>query len=382
MGAAKGLRILHVSEVHWGGVVILLRHFAAEQVARGHEVHVLAHPDMPDLGPGVTIHRWDVNRRRPHTLVTAFRQFRATSRTVMPDVIHLHSFVAGFVGRLPLIRRPRDAAIVYQPHAWADNFSNNSLISATIKHSERLSSRRTDLVVANCDDELRRGERLGVSVPGRVLGVAVDLTRFRPPTPEERTSARQAVGLTDERMVLILGRLARQKGQDLLLPEWARCHPPNTSLMLVGPGERTWAEQFAGNEWGKSVQAAGPKADVLPWLWAADALVLCSRYETVGLVVAEAMAVGLPVVATRVDGAEEVVMGGEEPPAGVVVETSDMVGIVSELARRLNDANLHRRESEAGRLRAELKFAPDVVAERLVAAYRVAIDYADARGSQ
>ena len=380
MGSAKGLRILHVSEVHWGGVVVLLRHFVSEQVARGHDVHVLAHPDMPDLGPGVTIHRWSVDRRRPATLVTAIRQFRATSRTVRPDVIHLHSFIAGFIGRLPLARRPSDAAIVYQPHAWADNFSTRPLISASVKHSERISSRRTDLVVANCEDELRRGERLGVSVPGRALGVTVDLARFRPPTPTERERARRAVGLTDERMALVLGRLARQKGQDLLLPVWARCRPPNTTLMLVGPGDRTWAEQYAGSEWGKSVGAPGPTDDVLPWLWAADALVLCSRYETVGLVVAEAMSVGLPVVATRVDGVQEVVMDGNEPPAGVVVETSDMEGIVQELTRRLDDADLHRREAEAGRLRAEVRFAPGVVVERLLTAYRVAIEHAKAKG--
>ncbi len=379
MGSPNSLRILHVSEVHWGGVVVLLRHFAAEQIAQGHEVHVLAHPDMPDLGPGVTIHRWHLDRRRPTTYLKAIRQYHAAVRVVVPDVVHVHSFVAGFLCRFPLTKPPRSAAVVYQPHAWADTVFSNPLISATVRQSERLSARRTDLVVANCEDELRRGEALGVRVPGRALGVAVDLATFRPPTPAERESARKALGLTEERIALILGRLVRQKGQDLLLPVWAAHRPADTTLALVGPGDPGWVEHFAGSQWGRTVFAPGPTDNVLPWLWAADVLVLCSRYETVGLVVAEAMSVGLPVVATRVDGAQEVLLDGVEQPAGAVVESADMDGVIRELTRRLEDPDLHRSEAAAGPLRAKVRFAPNAVAERLVAAYREAIKYADER---
>lgn len=382
MSSPSSLRILHVSEVHWGGVVVLLRHFVAEQVAQGHEVHVLAHPDMPDLGPGVVTHSWQLDRGRPTTYLRAIRQLHATVGAVEPDVIHLHSFVAGFLGRLPFTRPPRSAAIVYQPHAWADSLFSNPVASAMVRESERLSARRTDLVVTNCDDELRRGEALGVRTPGRALGVTVDPAEFRPPTPAERQSARQALGLADGRVALVLGRLVRQKGQDLLLPVWASHHPTNTTLALVGPGDPTWLEKLAGNEWGESVVAPGPTDDVLPWLWAADVLVLCSRYETVGLVVAEAMSVGLPVVATRVDGAQEVLIDGPEPQAGVVVETSDMRGVIRELTRRLDDAELHRREAAAGPRRAAVRFAPEAVCERLVSAYREAVERADERKGQ
>ena len=379
MSPGDRLRILHVSEVHWGGVVVLLRHFAAEQIAQGHEVHVLAHPDMPDLGPGVVIHRWDVDRGRPITFARAVRQLRTSAKAVDPDVIHLHSFIAGFLGRLPITGRLGRAAIVYQPHAWADHLFANRLISTTVRESERLSARRTDLLVANCEDELRRGERLGVHVPGRALGVTVDLTKFKPPTKDERNSARRELGLGDERIALVLGRLIRQKGQDLLLPVWNRQRPNNATLVLVGPGDPSWAQRFAGSEWNNSVIAPGPTDEVLPWLWAADVLVLSSRYETVGLVVAEAMSVGLPVVATRVDGAQEVLMDGDEPAAGVVVETWDMDGIIRELTRRLNDAHLHHAEAAAGPLRAGVRFAPAAVTGRLVSAYREAIQRAIGR---
>lgn len=373
------LRILHVTEVHWGGVVTLLRHFVAEQVADGHEVHVLAHPDLPTLASGVDVHGWDVDRRRPVSFVRAVRQLRALVAELAPDVIHLHSYFAGFLGRLPFTGKLGGAAIVYQPHAWSDNLFAGRLASAAIRRSERISARRTDLIVANCGDELRRGERLGVRVPGRPVGVAVDLTSFRPPTPEERKEARAALGLGEDRVALVLGRLARQKGQDLLLPVWEVQHPPGTTLALVGPGDRDWVASLAGIEWERSVIAPGGTDDVLPWLWAADVLVLCSRYETVALVVAEAMSVGLPVVATAVDGAREVLVDGQEPPAGAVVETSDMAGLIHELSMRLDDPELHERESQAGPLRAVERFAPEAVTRRLVSAYREAIQRAQDR---
>jgi glycosyltransferase involved in cell wall biosynthesis len=372
----RKLRILHVTEVHWGGVVTLLKHFVAEQVADGHEVHVLAHPDLPDLAPEVDVHRWDIDRGKPASFLKAVRQLRALVAELAPDVIHLHSYFAGFLGRLPFNGKLGGAAVVYQPHAWSDNLFAGRLASTAIERSERLSARRTDLIVANCGDELRRGEQLGVHVAGRAIGVAVDLTTFRPPTAEERAQARHELGIGDNRLALVLGRLARQKGQDLLLPVWAADPPPGTTLALVGPGDRDWAAGFAGAEWEGSVIAPGGTDDVLPWLRAADVLVLCSRYETVALVVAEAMSVGLPVVATAVDGAREVLLEGPEPAAGAVVETPDMAGLVRELSRRLDDADLHARESAAGPVRALERFAPEAVTRRLVDAYREAIQRA------
>ncbi len=381
MSTRAPLRILHVSEVHWGGVVTLLEHFTAEQAAAGHEVHVLAHPDLPALDPGVHVHRWDVDRSRPQSFVGAVRRLRALVRELDPDVVHLHSFFAGLLGRLPGgLSGLSGTATVYQPHAWSDHLSARRAVTVAVRGSERLSARRTDLLVANCRDEIERGVDLGVHTPGRPISVSVDLDRFRPPTAEERTAARRSLGLGDDRVALVLGRLARQKGQDLLLPVWARTRPERTTLALVGPGDLDWARAHAGEQWGRTVLAPGGTDDVLPWLWAADALVLCSRYETVALVVAEAMSVGLPVVATAVDGVAEVLVEGDEPAAGAVVPLDDMDGLVAALTRLLDDPEQHRRESAAGPVRAAQRFAPGAVAGRLVAAYREAIDRARAAG--
>jgi len=375
LSAPERLRILHVSEVHWGGVVTLLEHFVEQQILDGHDVHVLAHPGMPPLHPGATVHRWELDRARPRSLSGARRELHRLVGALGPDVVHLHSWFAGALGRTPpSMRGAGEVPVVYQPHAWSDRLSTRPGAPFAVRASERFLARHTDVLVANCEDELRRGRDIGVRAAGHSLGVAVDLTRFRPPTHAERYAARELLGLPgDRRVALVLGRLTRQKGQDLLLPAWVAAPPPNTTLALVGPGDPAPLAQLAGGETGRSVIMPGGTAEVLPWLWAADVMVLSSRYETVSLVIAEAMSTGLPVVATAVDGAEEVLQAGPEEPAGAVVPLDDMAGLMRELTSRLDDPALHARESAGGPVRARARFAPQEVARRLEAAYRDAI---------
>lgn len=372
--AREPLTILHVSEVHWGGVITLLDHFTHQQVAAGHRVHVLAPPPVEAvLADGVGFHPWSVVRGRPHGFPGAVRQLRRLVEEVRPDVVHLHSFFAGLLGRAPGALGARPPAVVYQPHAWSDHLFRQESLNRLVRLLERRGAARTDVLVTNCRDEVDRGAAFGVRLPAHPLGVTVDLDRFRPPTGEERAEARRALGLADQPLLLVLGRLARQKGQDLLLPAWERARPPGAMLALVGPGEQESLAALAPREWGRSVLAPGGVDDVLPWLWASDLLVLSSRYETVGLVVAEAMACGLPVVATEVDGVREVVVDPPGAPAGAVVAAEDVTALLVEARRRLEDPGLREVERRAALDRARTLFAPPVVAARLDEAYRVAI---------
>ena len=373
--ASERLRILHVSEVHWGGVVTLLGHFVEQQFLDGHDVHVLAHPGMPSLHPGAIVHQWELDRARPRSLPAARRELHRLVGVLEPDVVHLHSWFAGALGRTPpTLRGAGKVPVVYQPHAWSDRLSSRPGAALAVRASERFFARHTDVLVVNCEDELNRGRDLGVWTPGHSLGVAVDLTRFRPPTQVERCAARALLGIPEgRRLALVLGRLTWQKGQDLLVPAWVAAPAPDTTLALVGPGDPGPLALLAGGENGRSVILPGGTDEVLPWLWAADVMVLSSRYETVALVIAEAMSTGLPVVATAVDGAEEVLQGGPEDPAGTVVPLDDMGGLVREFSHRLDDPVLHAHESAAGPVRARELFAPHVVARRLEAAYWDAI---------
>jgi glycosyltransferase involved in cell wall biosynthesis len=370
---SESLRILHVSETCGGGVETLVRQFAGEQVARGHSVRLLVPPAMAGV-QGVERNTWEPRRRRPTSAGPALLALRRAVQEHAPDVVHLHSFGAGVLGRLPgRVLFGMDLPIVYQPHAWSFEVFGLRSAAGAMRAWERWSSRRTDVLVANCSDEVREGRAAGVETPARVLGVAVDLDAFRPVPDDARTEARRRLGLTGKNVVVCMGRLARQKGQDLLLRVWERRPPTDTVLVLLGPGDPAPLRQLAPSQWGNTVLAVGRQDDVRPWLWASDLLMLPSRYETVGLVVAEAMACGVPVVATAVNGVREAVVEGPLGAAGAVVPVGDMEALLDEAATRLADPALRRTEALCGRMRAEHEFRTDRVATRLEDAYRGAI---------
>ena len=371
--SGEPLRILHVSEVHYGGVVTLLRYFVAAQHEAGHDVHLLAPGAIPTL-PGATMHEWHLDRGRPRDLVTWIRELRSTVARVQPDVIHLHSFIAGLVGRLPgSLSWAGRVPMVYQPHAWSTDLFKQKSLSAAVAATERFGGNKTDLMVANCRDEVDAGRALGVTTPAHVLGVAMDLERFHPVDAATRQQVRQELGVDGQHVVLCLGRVTWQKAQDLLLPVWDRRPLPGATLALVGPGDPEAVRSLAPTEFDRSVRFFGPSDDVRPWLWAADVLVLSSRYEGFPMVVAEAMAAGLPVVSTAVNGAHEALREGELPIAGGVVPLGDMDGLLDLAQARLADPDQVAAERVGARLRAEELYDPAMVTGRLEAAYREAI---------
>lgn len=369
--------ILHVNEPTTAGVPALVRAFSAEQARRGDEVHVLAPPGMHDV-PGARLHVWSLVRGRPATLRIAWSELRTLVDRLRPDVVHVHSFVAGVVARLgdltPTGSAARRPALVYQPHAWAFDYSARPGFRRAIGTWERRASRRTDLLVTNCRDELGEGRRCGVATDAEVLGVPVDMERFHPVSRQEQLAQRQRLGLDSRYVVACVGRLTRQKNQAELVAAWERRPIPDTSLVLVGPGDPGPVAAEARQSWGRSVFAAGGQDDVRPWMWASDVLVLPSRYEGLSLVPPEAMACGRPIVGTKVNGLEEVVLGPPLKPAGAVVPHGRPDELLRLVQERLENTSLRQRESVAARRRAEELFRPDVIGDRLEAAYARALD--------
>ncbi len=369
------MHVLHVSEVSWGGVVSLLRDFTAEQARRGHTVGLLAPAAFPDLG-STPLRRstWHLDRRRPATYPRALAELRAVVREQRPDVIHLHSAFAGFFGRLGALSGTRGVPLAYQPHAWSFDLFDSAGVRAAMRVWERTASRWTDVLVTNCTDEVDEGRALGITLPGHALGVPLDVERFAPVDDDEQRLWRDRLGVRHRNVLLCLGRLARQKGQDLLVAAWERAPLPDTELLLVGPGDPAALQELAPTSWGTSIRWVGDQPDVRPYLWACDLLVLPSRYETVAVVVAEAMACERPVVANEVNGVTMAVTDPPFPPGGRTVPLGDMATLLAQSAQLLRDREVRASLGRAGRKRVVGLFTPEQVVDRLDAAYIVAVE--------
>jgi glycosyltransferase involved in cell wall biosynthesis len=150
--------------------------------------------------------------------------------------------------------------------------------------------------------------------------------------------------------VLMLGRLARQKRPDVAVTAFARARRDAGHARLViggdGPDRDAVEAQIAAEGLGDSVELLGTHGDVPSLLAEAHCLLLASDYEGCPYSVIEAMAAGVPVVATRAGGVPELVEDGR---TGLLADTGDAEGLARALATVLADPESARRLGAAGR---------------------------------
>ena len=215
---------------------------------------------------------------------------------------------------------------------------------------------------------------------GRPLAVTVvppgvDIERFRPLDPTERTSARRIFGLRDDDEVVVgISRLVPRKGFDVVIRAVARLarSRPRLVLLIAGAGrDRERLEKVVADT-GAPVRFMGRVSnDELPLLYGcADvSMMLCRNrwggleQEGFGIVFVESAACGVPQIAGRSGGAAEAVSDGET--GFVIDEPTDVDEVVARLEQMLTDDSLRARMSEASRRRAVTEFSYDVLARRL-----------------
>jgi glycosyltransferase involved in cell wall biosynthesis len=184
--------------------------------------------------------------------------------------------------------------------------------------------------------------------PIQIIPNGVDVSRFTPPSGREWTLPQ----------LLFVGRLVHQKGLDLLLPALAQLQRLPWELVLLGDGPQREPLQQMAAELGiaERVRFAGWQrgADLEAEYQHANLFVLPSRHEGMPNVVLEAMASGLPVLATRIAGNEELVLPGE---TGELVPPENSAALQSALEYILPNAGLRQRMGEAGRARVEAQFS-------------------------
>lgn len=296
--------VLHLAQPVDGGVASVVIDLVRAQRADGLTVHLACppHGHLPTAAAraGALVHRWPAARGPGPGLVGETRLAAALIRRLRPDILHLHSAKAGLAGRLAARGR---VPTVFQPHAWSFDAVDGPTRAFALRW-ERYATRWTSRLLWVSDDERERGRHAGVRARGRVIPNGVDLARFSAPRPGARAAARAELTALPARtpVVVCVGRLCRQKGQDVLLRAWpsVTAELPGAHLVLVGDGPDREALSAASPP---SVRCVGGSDVVRDWYAAADLLVLPSRWEGMALAPLEAMACGLPAVLSQVSGA-------------------------------------------------------------------------------
>lgn len=187
----------------------------------------------------------------------------------------------------------------------------------------------------------------------RVIPNGVDLAEFAPEAlAPMRTEARARWGLPEGVPVALFVGDFRRKGLGPTIAALAATGHPEARLLVAGRGEaEAYRAQARSLGLGDRVVFTGFLPEVRPAFAAADAFVFPTRYEPFGMVIAEAMAAGLPVLTTRRAGAAEWIQNGEE---GLLVDDpADVAALAAGLGPLLRDAELRVRLGQAAQAKAQ-----------------------------
>jgi len=345
-----------------GGQNVHVAALAEAMARRGAEVVVHTRRDDPDLpervemAPGVVIHHVDAGPARvipkddllPHMDVFAERLVDAW-REDRPDVAHAHFWMSGLATLLAAREHPLPVVQTFHALGVVKRRYQGDHDTSPAERSgiERDIIRRADEIVATCTDEVFELVRLGANRSKlTVVPCGVDLELFTPDGPRRRRRA----GM---RRILCIGRLVQRKGLGNVIEALAEL--PDTELLVAGgpPREDLGSDPEAqrlhavAERCGVAdrVQLCGrvARADLPPLMRSADAVVCAPWYEPFGIVPLEAMACGVPVVASAVGGMIDTVVDGV---TGVHVPPRDPERLAGVLQGLLDDPE---RRAEFGR---------------------------------
>lgn len=290
-----------------------------------------------------------------------------------PDVVHTHTAKAGALGRLAAaafnatrFRRHR-CLVVHTFHGHVLNGYFGGVGNAALRFAERALARVTDWIITistRQQEDITRRFRVAPANKTVIIPLGLDLTPLlQLAKPDQDRGER--FGFPREAFVFgYVGRFAAIKDLDTLPGAFARVaqSSPNARLMLVGDGElRHHLETVVSSLGiGDRVRFVGWQLDLVRVYSAFDALVLSSRNEGTPVAVIEAMAAGLPVVATAVGGVADVLDDGR---CGLLVPPGDADALARAMTRLATDPVLRRELGCSGRRSVAARFR----SERLVA---------------
>ncbi len=363
------------------GVVNSITLFRKGLIAAGHEVHIFApeYEKYDDAEPYIfRFPALDLSDQLDISIIVPIKyRLGPTVEGIKPALIHSQHPV--WMGDLAVsFARSLNIPLVFTFHTQYEKY-----VQQYTPIASKLAGFITDEVIKrylrNCEHvvvptesvRVMLAENYGIEQGVSVVPTPVDLVKFQDIQPEK---VRASFGLEGKEVLLFVGRLAREKGLDMLLQAFTLIHEqrPGVRLLLLGRGfyEDALKAKLAKLGFQELVILAGavPHEDVPGYYAAADLFVFPSTTETQGLVIIEAMAAGLPVVAVRAPGAVDVLTEG----GGVLTENKPET-FAREVVNILANSERQRELSSQARRAVERYSISDATA-RMLNAYETTLD--------
>jgi glycosyltransferase involved in cell wall biosynthesis len=313
------------------------------------DVWVAAHGDGPLQesvpGAGATYVRLRHMRRPIHAArdALAMTELVRLFRSIRPNIVHLNSAKAGVLGRLAAAVSGVPVRI-YTSHGWA--FATHpGTNDGVYLWTERLVRRLSTATICVSESELRRGVSAGACNPDTTVVIPNGISEAAPAPPASNDGPCR---------IISVGRLHPPKDFACLVDGLSKLQPGTFRAVIVGDGpDRAALERQADDRGLRDVEFLGNRPDVQALLAQSSVFVLSSTSEAMPMSVLEAMAAGLPVIASSVGGIPELVVDGE---TGVLVPAGDPAALAEAIEMFVESSDARARCGAAGRRRAQDRF--------------------------
>jgi len=298
------------------------------------------------------VHKYDLN---------AIRKYAALFRELEVDIVHTQDARGGLLGRIAA--RLAGCKAVHTVHISSLFWNPKGLKRLLHRGIETVLARLfTDRMIFVARPIMQWYLNMKIVPANKVCYIpnGIDLKFLREAKERGQCSIahlKKSWGIDEnESVVLFVGRLSFEKGLDNLIEAFARVlrHYPKTHLVLVGDGpeKESLAHRLASLNLEKHVTMTGsrPYSEVIQWLALSTVFILPSRFECMPYTLLEAMAVGLPCIASRVGGNVDLIEDGK---TGLLVEPDDIEGLSQAICKLIDNAGLREYLGENARQRVQ-----------------------------
>jgi len=316
---------------------------------KGYEVHVatkLGNRQQEFDEIGVIKHNVDFSRS-PYSpkVFKSLQQMEKLLKEIRFSLVHVHTPVAAFVTRLAC-QRTNTHPVLYTAHGF--HFYKGAPLKNWLLYynMEKLAAHWTDGLITINEEDYKAAQKFKLRKNGKVFfvpGVGVDIVSLEQRIASiDRSEKRKELGLSaDAAVIITVGELNANKNHIQVLEALSKLNKTNFHYLIVGNGEDEQKLQKAVNELllRDKVSFLGFRRDVPELLTASDVFILTSRREGLPKAVMEAMAVGLPIIATDVRGNRDLVKSGEN---GYLVPLGNAEQTAIAIERLIDSEDLRR----------------------------------------
>jgi len=287
------------------------------------------------------------------------------------DLIHAHASKPGFITRLAAFGT--GIPVIYSPHCFPFHPGIGRFKAKLLAILERSAARYLTthiITVSNAERDLALRYQIDRKDKFTTIYSGVKMKQFN--TPIDRPAIRKSLGVSKETILIgTVGRLSKQKGVNDFIESAEIIHTerPDTRFIWVGDGPLESMARNTVKSKGLShiFYFMGQRKDVPNILRVMNCFVLSSHWEGFSLAILEAMAAGLPIVATRVTGADEAIVEGEN---GFLVAPKDPTAIGRAVLKIINNRDLALQFGTFGRQRVEKYFNRTNMISQLLQLYQ------------